>query len=248
MSLTDFKVLSFDCYGTLIDWETGIYDALRPVLNKLPSDHRYLTTPSTIVERFNSLQGPLEAERPDLLYADILATCYGELAWEEGVETTEQERKSFGRSVGNWPAFSDSVAGLQKLKKHYKLVILSNVDNENIHATLTGPLAGVEFDAVYTAQDIRTYKPNHKNFTYLLDHLKSEFGLDQSQLLHAAKSLTADHVPAKQVGLTSAWIARGDDGVSAMGGKLADFETEVGFTWRFASINDMADAVEREFH
>lgn len=247
MSLTEFKALSFDCYGTLIDWETGIHSAFRPLLNKLPANHRYLLNPSAIVERFNSLQAPLEAQRPDLLYCDILATCYGTLAREEGVETTEGERKTFGCSVKDWPVFPDTVSGLQRLKKHYKLIILSNVDNKNIHATLTGPLAEVEFDAVYTAEDIRTYKPNHKNFTYLLDHVKSEFKLEQSQLLHTAKSLTADHVPAKQLGLTSSWIARGVDGQSAMGGKLANLEAEVGFAWRFPSIGAMADAVEREF-
>jgi 2-haloalkanoic acid dehalogenase type II len=247
MSLTDYKVLSFDCYGTLIDWESGIHSALRRILNKLPPSHRYHTQPLTIVERFNSLQAPLEAQRPDLLYTDILATCYGKLGREEGVETTEEERKTFGHSVKDWPAFSDSVSGLQRLKKHYKLIILSNVDNENIRATLTGALAEVKFDAVYTAQDIGAYKPNHKNFTYLLDHVKSELKLEQSQLLHAAKSLTADHVPAKQLGLISAWIARGDDGHSAMGGKLTELETEVGFAWRFPSIEAMADAVEREF-
>jgi 2-haloalkanoic acid dehalogenase type II len=247
MSLTDFAAVSFDCYGTLIDWEAGIHDGLRPILHRLPPEHRYRTTPSTVLERFSSLQAMLEADRPDLLYADILATCYHMIAQEENVEITEPERVSFGRSVKDWPAFSDSVAGLQKLKRYYKLILLSNVDHENIRATLTGPLAGVEFDAVYTAQDIGAYKPDHKNFNYLLGHLKLDFGLQQSQLLHAAKSLTADHVPTKQLGLKSAWIARGDAGVSAMGGKLEDLKASVGFTWIFSSIGALVEEVEREF-
>lgn len=247
MSLTTFKALSFDCYGTLIDWETGIYDAFRPILDKLPSGHRYLTDKATILKDFDALTNQLEVNQPHLLYTDILAACYGTLAQAEHIETTEQERTAFGHSVGKWPAFSDTVAGLQKLKKYYKLSILSNVDNENIRATLAGPLGGVHFDAVYTAEDIKTYKPNHRNFMYLLDHLKSEFGLEKSDLLHTAHSLTADHVPAKELGLTSVWITRDEDGKSAMGGNPDDFGCRVGFSWKFPSIGAMAQVVEREF-
>ena len=247
MSLTAFKALSFDCYGTLIDWETGIYDAFRPILDRLPSGHQYLTDKATMLKDFDALTNQLEVNRPHLLYAEILATCYRTLAQAENVETTEQERTTFGHSVGKWPAFSDTVAGLQKLGKYYKLFILSNVDHENIRATLAGPLAGVIFDAAYTAEDIKTYKPNHKNFIYLFDHVKLEFGLEKSHLLHTAHSLTADHVPAKELGLTSVWISR-DDGVnSALGGRPEDFGGRVAFSWEFPSIGALAEVVEREF-
>ncbi|MCJ1355778.1 MAG: hypothetical protein MMC33_005770 [Icmadophila ericetorum] len=250
MSLETFKALSFDCYGTLIDLETGMYDALRPLLSRLPPGHRYLTTPSTILERLNSYQIALEEERPDLLYCDVLAASYEKVAQEEGVSTTESEGTSFGHSVGKWPAFPDTVLGLQTLKKHYKLIILSNVDNENISATLTGPLAGVNFDAVYTAENIGSYKPSHNNFHYLFNHLKSEFRVEQPELLHVAHSLTVDHIPAKQLGLRSVWIERGE-GSSAVGGGLEQFKEEfksrVSFEWTFEGIGDFAEAVQKEF-
>lgn len=248
MNLTDFKALSLDCYGTLIDWETGIYTSFRPILDRLPPNHLYLVNPTAIIERFSSLQASLEVQHPGWLYADILAACYKTISTEEGIASTENEEKLFGNSVRNWPAFTDSVAGLQKLKKYYKLIILSNVDNNNIRGTLTGPLSGVEFDAIYTAEDIKTYKPNHRNFNYLIDLVNSEFGLQRTEILHAAKSLTADHASAKEIGLTSAWIARGDkDGVSAMGGRFADLKDTVSFSWSFSSVGEMADAVEGEF-
>lgn len=92
------------------------------------------------------------------------------------------------------------------------------MDNDNIRGTLTGSLSGVAFDPNYTAEDIKSYNPDHLDFHYLLDRIKLEFGLDSSDVLHAVKSLMADHVPVKGIGLTTVWIARGDEGVSAMGG------------------------------
>ena len=94
---------------------------------------------------------------------------------------------------------------------------------------------------------VGSYKPNHKNFQYLFDVLEQKFQLSKNDLLHVAKSLPADHVPAKELGLTSAWIARGTDGVSAMGGDLQYFKDKVGYTWRFSSIGEMAEAVEKAF-
>ncbi|KAJ5116725.1 hypothetical protein N7456_001073 [Penicillium angulare] len=247
MSLTDFKVLSFDCYGTLIDWESGILAAFQPLLDHLPPNHLYLSNPQALISFLNSIQAALEMENPNMLYKDILIACYNKVAQNEGIETTEEERNKFGKSVGSWPAFSDTVDGLLRLKKHYKLIILSNVDRENISKTLSGPLRAVKFDAIHTAQDIGSYKPAHANFFYLLDNLKHDFGFDKDELLHTAKSLPADHVPAKQLGLTSAWISRGHDGVSGMGGDLKDFDGKVAYKWRFPSIGAMADAVEKAF-
>ncbi|KAJ5261281.1 hypothetical protein N7478_011876 [Penicillium angulare] len=247
MSLTDFKVLSFDCYGTLIDWESGILAAFQPLLSRLPANHLYISNPQALIFFFNSIQAPLEKENPNMLYNDVLATCYDKVAQNEGIKTTEKERNAFGKTAGSWPAFSDTVDGLLQLKKHYKLIILSNVDHENIAKTLSGPLREVKFDAIYTAQDIGSYKPAHANFFYLLDNLKRGFGFEKDQLLHTAKSLPADHVPAKQLGLTSAWISRGCDGVSGMGGNLKDFDGKVAYKWRFPSIGAMADAVDKAF-
>jgi FMN phosphatase YigB (HAD superfamily) len=153
-SLPDFKVLSFDCYGTLIDWEIGIYAAMQPVPSQLPSTHPYRLDLLICLSRFNELQGGLEIEQPTLLYRDVLSTCYGTLATELGLSITEEEKTTFGRDSGSWDAFPDAVTGLQILAKHYKLISLSNVDHENVKETLSGPLKAVKFDAVYTAQDV----------------------------------------------------------------------------------------------
>jgi len=119
--------------------------------------------------------------------------------------------------------------------------------------TLSGPLGGARFDAVYTAEDIGSYKPAHGNFEYLFAHARADLGVDaaRGELLHVARSLTADHVPAKELGLRSVWIARGGDEPDryGVGGNYAQLKAEgrLGFEWKFATIGDFADEVERQF-
>lgn len=246
-SLAEFKALSFDCYGTLIDWETGIHRQLRILLDRLPKDHPFQDR-DTVLKRFNQLRLPIEQDTPKTLYTQVLAQAFKQLAAEGSVSVSEDEARAFGRAVGTWPAFSDTVAGLQRLSKHYHLIIVSNVDLYNIKQTLGGPLAGVHFSSVITAQDAGYYKPSHHNFKYLFNILYNVFGLDEkTDLLHVAKSLPIDHVPAKELGLTSAWIARGADGVSSMGGTLAELGDKVAFSYRFSSIGELADAADAAF-
>ena len=245
--LTRYKALSFDCYGTLIDWETGIHRQLSPLLERLPEDHA-LRDRDAALKRFNQLRLPIEQDTPKTLYTQVLAQAFKQLAAEGQVSVSENDALSFGKAVGTWPAFPDTVAGLQRLSKHYRLIILSNVDRYNIQQTLDGPLANVGFSKVITAEDVGYYKPNHNNFKYLLNILHVELGLDENtDLLHVAKSLPIDHVPAKELGLTSAWIARGTDGVSSMGGTLAELGDKVAFSYRFSSLGEMADAVDAAF-
>lgn len=245
-SLCDFKVLSFDCYGTLIDWETGFFDNLRSLLERAPDSP--LGNKAAAVERIDVYQKSVQHSGTYISYTEVLAQAYTRFAEDLGVSVTAEEALSFGKAVGTWPAFSDTVEGLRILKKYYKLIILSNVDHSNVENTVRGPLNGVEFDAVVTAADVGYYKPNHHTFQYLFNILHTEFQLDERQdLLHTAKSLPVDHVPAKELGLTSAWIARGDDGLSAIGGDLRRLQDKVAFTWRFSSIGEMAEAVEEAF-
>ncbi|KAK3046492.1 hypothetical protein LTR09_012018 [Extremus antarcticus] len=244
-SLKDFKVLSFDCYGTLIDWETGIFDQLQELRNRLPASHRYQDK-HNIVAHFNK-QRTLEAEQPTTPYNQILAQCYASLADEAGLDLTAEEATAFGNRAGEWPAFPDTVTGLQHLKRHCRLVILSNVDNDNMRRTLEGPLSAVNFDGVLTAENLGSYKPDRKNFEALFRFVEKDLQLSLKDHLHVAKSLPVDHVPAKQLGLPSVWIARGDDGNSSMGGRLDEFGDDVAFAWRFASIGDMAKEAERSF-
>ena len=188
---------------------------------------------------------------PTVPYNEILVMSLSDFAHETGISVPGSVSEPFGNSVGTWTAFPDTVAGLQKLAKHYKLIILSNVDNANIAATVEKQLAPAHFDAVYTAQDIGSYKPAHANFEYLFAHAKDELGIDwtQGDLLHVARSLTVDHVPAKELGLRSVWISRGGEKEEGegVGGSLDKLKGKVGYEWRFDTIGDFADEVERQF-
>ena len=201
MKLTDFKVLTFDCYGTLIDWETGIFQALAPLSQR--AGH---SDGNKVLESFAAQEAAQELETPALAYSLLLSVVYKRLAKEWGLKVTEEEANIFGASVPDWPAFADSASSLQYLKKFYKLVILSNVDRLSFRSS--NAKLEVEFDAIYTAQDIGSYKPSPRNFDYMLGRLKNDFGLRPQDVLHTAQSLFHDHAPANRFGLASAWIDR----------------------------------------
>ena len=202
--LIDFDVLSFDCYGTLIDWETGIRNALAPWRRR----ENIQVSDDAFVEAFGKFEWEEEEDNPTLLYPEILGRVLKRMAASWGVYATPDDMKAFGRSVGNWPAFQDSPLALAYLKQHFKLVILSNVDRESF--SYSNAKLSIEFDHVYTAQDIGSYKPDMENFQYLLSNLEDE-GYLSSRLLHVAESLYHDHIPAKKLGLATAWIHRRHD-------------------------------------
>ncbi|AEO69949.1 b40def9b-89dd-498c-aadd-d92dc31f90a5 [Thermothielavioides terrestris] len=262
--LTGFRALSFDCYGTLIDWEAGLQADLSPLLAALPPTHPWRATPLLALQHFNALSEHLEQAQPALAYDDILAESLRLLAAEQGVRLDELDDEEAAAALrgerirdgpGRWPAFADTVAGLRTLGRHYRLVVLSNVDEANIGraAGPGGPLAGARFDAVYTAQAIGSYKPSAANFRFLFERVRREFGVDKEkgELLHVARSLTADHVPAKELGLRSVWIARGGDRPEnyGTGGDYAKLKAEgkLGFEWTFQTIGEFAEEVERQF-
>ena len=191
MKLTDFKALTFDCYGTLIDWETGMIEALKPLTSKVGrtlSRNEILTAHA----RHKSSQ---QVQTPAKLYRDLLPVVYRRLAEEWGIVVDWSECVAYGRSVKDWPAFSNSAGALQYLKRHYKLVILSNVDNESFAAS--NEKLAVDFDAVYTAEDIGSYKPSDRNFDYMLAKLET-LGIQKHEILHTAESMFHDHGPANQ--------------------------------------------------
>jgi 2-haloacid dehalogenase len=233
MRLTDFRVLTFDCYGTLIDWESGIYAALLPLLNKavapMPRDQA--------LEIFAQHESAQEAETPAMLYSDVLAAVHRRLADALKLPATEAEHLAFGASVPDWPAFADSASSLQYLKKYYQLVILSNVDRVSFAGS--NKRLAVDFDAIYTAQDVGSYKPDLANFTYMLDHLKQR-DIAPDEILHTAQSLFHDHAPAKKMGLASAWIDRRHD-QGGWGATMPPPEG-YGFDFRFTSMADLVKA------
>lgn len=233
MKLSDFKVLTFDCYGTLIDWESGIYAALAPLLSRarsrLPRDQ--------VLEAFARHEVRQQALTPAMAYSDLLTAVHGLLAREWGAAADAAEDAQFGGSVGDWPPFPDTIAALQYLKQHFRLVILSNVDRASFQAT--NQRLQVTFDAIYTAQDIGSYKPDPRNFAYLLDRLREQ-GVPKGAILHVAQSLFHDHVPANAVGLASAWIDRRH--AAGGWGATTPVSSGVRYDFRFTSLEALADA------
>ncbi|KAH7408727.1 HAD-like domain-containing protein [Phaeosphaeria sp. MPI-PUGE-AT-0046c] len=236
--LTDFKLLCFDVYGTLIDWERGVINALQPMLKK--SDKSDMD-PKHILRVCHSLEAPQQSDNPGQKYCDLLSTIHPKLCKELGLQTpTTEESDAFGSSVADWPAFPDSFAALNRLSKTYKLAVLSNVDNASFLANRqasTG-LQDFQFDAIYTAEDIGSYKPNLKNFEYMLKRVKEDFGVEKDLVLQTAQSQFHDHHPAKDMGMKSSWIYRP--------GAIMGNRDDPVYTWKFDTLADMADAVEKE--
>ncbi len=161
------------------------------------------------------------------------------------------EAKEFGRSIGSWPAFPDTVSAMQTLSKHYKLVVLSNVDQDSFSRTLSGPLSGVAFDAIYTAQDIGSYKPDLRNFEYLIEHVRKDFGVGKDEIWMVAQSLVHDHRQVKKMGMrSSVWISRGGEVAGegpVMGGGIEEMKEEVDLGATFSTLGEFAAAVEEGF-
>ncbi len=236
MQLTDYKVLTFDVYGTLIDWETGIHTALKPLWSRLdPVPDR-----DAVLQAHAFHESTQQRQNPGRRYADLLATVYRRLAEQWGLRVSWAECRHYGASVRDWPAFPDSPAALAELHKHFRLAVLTNTDNQSFAAS--NEKLGVTFDAVYTAEDVGAYKPADAGFVYMLEKL-STLGLDRSDILHTAESLFHDHVPAGRHGLATCWIyrrhAQPGFGATMDPGSLPQVD------YRFTSMADLVEAHRR---
>ena len=240
-ALSDFKVLTFDCYGTLIDWETGIWDAFQPLL--MANDCSSLPRRAAL-EAFANLENAQEAATPSMAYGDVLRHLHAQFATRFGLQTDDELDAAFADAIAHWPAFADTADALRYLKTRYKLVILSNVSRAGFAAS--NRKLGVTFDAIYTAEDVGSYKPSAANFEYLLEHLAQDFGFQESDILHTAQSLFHDHVPAKQFGLANAWIDRQRLSASGNWGATAKVEDQPDTDFLFFSMGEMAEAVAKE--
>ena len=237
MKLHDFQVLTFDCYGTLIDWETGLYSALQPLRAAAA-----VTAPaSEVLAQFAAHEVAQQAQTPAMLYPQLLAQVHRRLARDWGVTVSDAAHAAFGDSVPEWPAFADTVAALQYLKQHYRLVILSNVDRASFAAS--NVRLGVRFDAICTAQDIGSYKPDARNFRYLIEAV-GRLGVEPRGILHTAQSLYHDHAPAQAAGLASAWIDRRQDAEGW--GATRPPEGTPAYNFRFTSLAELARAHQAE--
>jgi 2-haloacid dehalogenase len=201
MNLGAFEALTFDCYGTLIDWETGIAGWLRPFADA-PDD--------ALLESFARHEAELEAG-PYRPYREVLAEALRRVGRDFGFEPTDAQAAAFGASVGVWPAFADSVPALAALKRRFRLGVITNCDDDLF--ALSNRRLGVEFDWVITAEQARGYKPRTENFTYAFDRID----VPRERILHVAQSLFHDHVPAKAYGMTTVWVdrRRGREGFGA---------------------------------
>jgi 2-haloacid dehalogenase len=210
LKLTDFDTLTFDCYGTLIDWESGIFNGLATLLARAATP----LTRDQVLEAHARHESSQQRHTPAKRYQDVLAVVYKRLAEEWRLPYTHEECVAYGRSIADWPAFADSADALRYLKQHYRLVILSNVDNESF--AHSNAKLQVAFDNIFTAEDVGAYKPSPRNFEYMLEKLEG-CGVRRERILHTAESLFHDHQPANAFGLASCWIYRrhGKEGFGA---------------------------------
>jgi len=230
-----FEALTFDCYGTLIDWEAGILGGIKPLV----AAHQLDMTDDEILHLFGELEVYAELTlspqcNPPLTYKEVLTVVASGFCQRVGITPTAEEIVSLRNSVQNWPAFPDTVEALKALKKRWKLGILSNID-DNLFAFSAKKLQ-VEFDWVITAQQVGSYKPSHRNFEVMLERL----GLPKEKILHVAQSLHHDIRPANEIGLTTVWVNRraGKEGSGATAAAEAQPDFEV------PDLRSLVEAVE----
>ena len=237
MRLTGFDALSFDCYGTLIDWDTGIAAVLGP----WASSHGLSLDRGALLDAYAAQEARAEAEHPRDPYPAILARSFRGLGRGLGAAVTDEEAERLARSVPDWPAFDDSRQALTALSARYRLIIVSNVDRDSFAAS--NRRLGVTFTSILTAQDIGSYKPSPQNFAALLAEA-ARLGIGEGRLLHVAQSLFHDHVPAKRAGLPTVWINRrhGRPGV----GSIPALPDGVRPDWEYPSMVAFAEAVAAE--
>ncbi len=197
MDFSRFSTISFDCYGTLIDWESGIL----PVIRALLARHDRVLTDATILE----LHGEFEAEAesgPYQSYRKVLQSVARSFAGRLGFDPTSSDMHALSESVPSWPPFADTVAALRQLKKRYRIAIISNIDGDLFEGTRKK--LNIEFDAVVTAEQAQSYKPSLHNFELTLPTL----GLEPGNLLHTGQSIYHDVIPAQSLGISTVWVNR----------------------------------------
>ena len=224
MNWRQFDWISFDCYGTLIDWESGILGYLRPLLRSKGCH----AADARILSLYSELE-PREQAGPYRSYREVLASVMRGFAREFGVQLSEPEIDGLAESVLHWKPFPDTVPGLRDLGTRFHLAIVSNIDDD-LFASTAKELE-IPFDAVITAQQVRSYKPSRRNFDVLLDRL----GTSTDKLLHAAESLYHDVAPARELGIATAWVNRRQGRITAAS-KLANVKPD----FEVANIQQLA--------
>ncbi len=231
--LRDYSVLTLDCYGTLVDRDRGIISALMPWLN----DAGVMATRGEILRAFSQAERAKLVTAPGVCYRDALLEIHDAVAKFFDVPSHKKAAIAFAASIKDWPVHSDVPEALAYLKKHYRLVVLTNIDHQSFQQT--NKAMGVDFDAVYTAEDIGTFKPSMRSFDYLLSRL-AKADIAKDRVLHVAGSLRFDHVPAKRRGMNTCWIQRPHGRPKMKGSTTSGIDVHPDFY--FESLGALADA------
>ncbi|MCQ3000755.1 HAD hydrolase-like protein [Pseudomonas syringae] len=232
MTIHNYEAISFDCFGTLVDWESGIINAIR----KSCHDNCHAMTDEELIERFLAHETAILSEKPDIPYRVALAKTYQSILADAGVPCSQEHSSNFGKSIQEWPLFPDTIEALSYLGNHHKLVILSNIDDDSIE--ITKKRLQCEFFRTYTAQAIGTFKPAINNFMYLIDNL-APFSIRKEKILHVSVSRFHDIEPASSQGIDTAWINR----ANTLNGTLSihpEFMPTQAPTYQFSSLSELA--------
>ncbi|MBD1869799.1 haloacid dehalogenase type II [Leptolyngbya sp. FACHB-541] len=200
LDFSQYEALTFDCYGTIINWEQGILEAIKPVL----AAYQLEIDDSQILELFAQLEGEIEAGEYQS-YRSVLGQVMQQFGEKLGFVPTSDQLDCLANSIQNWQPFPDSIDALKRLKQQFKLVIISNIDDD-LFAFTTKRL-GVPFDFVITAFQAKSYKPSTHNFEFAFE----KTGIPRDKILHVAQSIYHDIVPAKALGLSTVWVNRRHD-------------------------------------
>jgi 2-haloacid dehalogenase len=226
LNFSQFECLTFDCYGTLIDWETGILSALKPILE---GHHRNISDEG-ILELYAALEAQIEAGEY-LPYRLVLQRVTQRLGARLSFPLYDGEANALADSLKDWPPFPDTIDALQRLKSRYKLAIISNTDDDLFADT--AKTLKVPFDHVITAQQVVRYKPSHRNF----DRAVEIIGIPKEKILHCAQSIFHDIVPTRELGIKNVWVNRRAGKKGAGATRSANLEPDLAVT----SLKELAD-------
>ena len=201
LRLSDFDAVTFDVYGTLIDWEPSI----AAFLQAWASENRIVATGDELIMSFDRARAEIQKERPAHLYPEVLRRCFDRISSDYGVAVDSSRREAFSTTPHDWPAYADTQAGLKALQARARIGALSNIDNASLASSCAR--MNIRFDIVVTAERVGAYKPGGEHFATALADLDA-VGIPRQRILHVGQSLRADITPANRLGLKSAWINR----------------------------------------
>ena len=230
----EFRVLTFDCYGTLIDWEAGILAVLRP----WAAANQVEVNDEKLLQAFGAAESGVQAEKPQTLYREVLRESMVRIGIGFGKAARQEECDALANSVGEWPAFADTADSLRALKGWHKLMVVSNVDKASF--SRTAPKLGVSLDGLVTAEEVGAYKPDRRMFERALS-VAGDWGIQPKEVLHVAQSLYHDIAPAKALGLRTVWVDRRG---GRTGGATPEVEGDVTADLRVRSLGELVE-IER---